>query len=411
MPAVRSGLAFRRDPLGFLLGLDEDGDIVRFRAGFTDFTLIRSPEAIYRVLVKDNDSFGEGKWTVRGKRVLHDCLITQEGEPHRQRRLLLQPSFDRRRLVRFGPAIVERTRQLEGFWRDGQAVDVRHEMSRLALAIVGDAIFSVDLEPQADELVEPLVTLLDAIPKPGLPGPGALRLARAQRLLDATADRMIAERRAGDEDGDDLLAVLLAAGLTDEQVKDEIVALLQAGIDTTPGALAWAWLLLSRNPVAESRLHAELEQALGGRSPRVEDLPRLTYLAMVIDEVLRLYPPVHFIDRRPLAGVELAGCPVRAGSYLLLSPLLTHRDPRFFPEPAAFRPERWSEEQRGKRPRYSFFPFGGGPHVCIGEVLAGMELALVIATLAQRWRLRPVPGFPSDPSPRTGRLPMIPERR
>ncbi len=411
MPAIRSGLAFRRDPLGFLAGLDEGGDVVRFRAGFTDFTLIRGPEAIYRVLVKDNDSYGEGKWTARGKRVLHDCLITQEGESHRERRLLLQPGFDRRRLVRFGPAIVERTLQLERRWREGETVEARHEMSRLALAVVGDALFSFDLEPQADELVEPLVTLLDAIPKPGLPGPGALRLARAQRLLDATGYRMIAERRASGEDGDDLLSALLEAGLADEEAKDEIVALLQAGIDTTPGALAWAWLLLARSPEAESRLHAELGAALGGRPPGVEDLPRLPYLAMVIDEVLRLYPPVHFIDRRPLADVELDGCPVRAGSYLLLSPLLTHRDPRFFPEPAAFRPERWSEEEQGKRPRYSFFPFGGGPHVCIGEVLARMELGLVIATLAQRWRLRPEPGFPSEASPRAMRLPMILERR
>jgi cytochrome P450 len=191
--------------------------------------------------------------------------------------------------------------------------------------------------------------------------------------------------------------------------RHEIVSMLIAGVDTTPGTLAWTWFLIGRHPEVEARLHTELDAVLGGREPTADDIPRLRYLLLVLDEVLRLYPPVQFIDRRPLVDVELDGVPVAAGSYLLLSPLLTHRDPRFFGEPEAFRPERWGNGD-GPHGR-AYFPFGAGPHTCIGMALARTELALVVATLASRWRLHPQDGFPPDPSPQTNRFPMILEAR
>jgi cytochrome P450 len=245
-----------------------------------------------------------------------------------------------------------------------------------------------------------------------VPWPGGRRLAAARRLLDRTTARLIAQRRPAAEQQDDLLSALLdgrgngGGGLSDAAIRDEVVSLLIAAVDTTPGTLAWTWLLLSRHPDAEARLHAELEAVLGDRPPTVDDIPKLPYLEMVLNEVLRLYPPVHFIDRRTLADVELDGCPVPAGSFLLLSPLFTHRDPRFYAEPTAFRPERWGREQPATRPRYAYFPFGGGPHTCIGMVLARMELSLIVATIASRWRLRPVPAFPANPSPQTSSFPM-----
>jgi cytochrome P450 len=399
--AVGPGRAFRRDPLQFMLALDGDSDAIRFRAGFTDFTLLRNPETIHRVLVAENDLFGEGKWTRRGMRVMHECLITLEGSPHRERRLLLQQAFDRRRVDGWGPAMVQAAARLGSRWRDGQTIEIRGEMNRVALAVVAETLLDLDLEPEADRHVEALLAMLYAIPRGPLSWRASRRLARARKLLDATAARALAVETGP------LQAASSSMGERDR--RHEIVSMLIAGVDTTPGTLAWTWFLIGRHPDVEARVHAELDTVLGGRAPTAGDIPRLRYLLLVLDEVLRLYPPVHFIDRRPLVDVELDGVPVAAGSYLLLSPLLTHRDPRFFAEPEAFRPERWGN---GDTPRgRAYFPFGAGPHTCIGMALARTELALVVATLASRWRLRPQAGFPPDPSPQTTRFPMTVEAR
>ena len=303
-----------------------------------------------------------------------------------------------------------------GGWRDGDEIEARAEMSRVALEAAGDAIFSLDLAGDSGALVPALGTMLHEIPRPGLPWPAGRRLAAARRVVDEVVLEAVAERRASPNGQDDVLALLISSnenggGLSDRQIADEVASLMIAAIDTTPGTLAWAWYLLARHPEVESRVHEELDAVLDGRPATADDVGRLEYLEMVISEVLRLYPPVHFVDRRPLEDVELDGRRIRAGSFLLISPLLTQRDPRFYPEPASFRPERWTREGRAGRPRYSYLPFGGGPHTCIGMALARMELALVMATLARRWRMRPSPDFPADPSPQTGRFPMTLEDR
>jgi cytochrome P450 len=227
--------------------------------------------------------------------------------------------------------------------------------------------------------------------------------------VDDTVARAVAERRSNGTNRDDALSLLLA--LSDSEVADEIVSLLIAAVDTTPGTLAWTWYLLARHQEVEARLHEELDAVLDGRPPTADDLARLEYLELVVAEVLRLYPPVHFIDRRPLADVELDGHRVAAGSFLLISPLFTHRDSRFYDEPTAFRPERWAQEERTRRPRFAYLPFGGGPHTCIGMALARMELSFVIATLARRWRMRIAPDFAPDPSPQNTTFPLQLARR
>ena len=402
MIALRAGLAFRRDPLRFLSSLDDDGEILRFRVGLTDFTLVKSPETIRRILVTDAAQYGEGKWTLRGERVMRDCLITRDGDPHQERRALLQPAFERRRLAGEAQRLVEPAERTAARWRDGQTVDARAEMSRLALAAAAEALFSLDFESEAGALVPALTTMLNEIPRPGLPWPAGRGLARARRTVDEAVRRAVAERRNGGARRDDALSLLL--DLDDAEVTDEIVSLLMAAVDTTPGALAWTWYLLARHPDVEARVHEELDDVLDGESPTADDIARLEYLDLVLAEVLRLYPPVHFIDRRPLVDVELDGTHVAAGSFLLISPLITHRDPRFYDEPAAFRPER-------ERPRSAYFPFGAGPHTCIGMALARMELSFAVATLAQRWVMRAAPDFPSDPSPQTLVFPMQLVRR
>ncbi|MDQ6915039.1 MAG: cytochrome P450 [Actinomycetota bacterium] len=415
-PNVRAGLEFRRDPLGFLLSLDDGDELVRFRAGLTDFALIKNPATIHRILVADAALYGEGKWTLRGERVMRDCLITLDGARHRDRRALLRPGFDRRRLVGTAQNMVERADRLDGLWQDGATIDTRAEMRRLALAATGEALFSLDLEPEADALVPALATMLKEISRPGLPWPAGRRLAAARKVVDRTVTRAVAQRRENQANDDDVLSLLLGGGqnghgrLTDAEIADEMVSLLMAAVDTTPGTLAWTWHLLARHPEVEARVHEELDAVLHGRRPNAEDLPRLEYLGLVLTEVLRLYPPVHFIDRRPVVDVELDGHRIAAGSFLLLSPLLTHRDPRLYEEPTEFRPERWTRERQEDRPRYGYFPFGGGPHACIGMTLARMEILLVVATLARHWRMRVSPDL-QDLSPQTTILPMALARR
>jgi cytochrome P450 len=414
---IRAGLAFRRDPLAFLLSRDDGTDLIRFRAGPTEFTLLKSPDTIHRVLVTDAALYGEGKWTLRGERVMRDCLITREGAPHQKRRALLQPGFDRRRLADKAPHMVASAERTAERWRDGATVEARAEMSRLALTAAGEALFSLDLDPDADALVPALTTMLDEIPRPGLPWPGGRRLAAARKVVDDTVARAVAQRRTTNTNVDDVLSLLLAERengdglLTDADVADEIVSLLIAAVDTTPETLAWTWYLLARHSEIEARVHDELEAVLDNRPPTPDDVARLEYLELVVTEVLRLYPPVHFIDRRPLDDVELDGRRIRAGSFLLISPLLTHRDPRFYDDPAAFRPERWTREERARRPRFAYLPFGGGPHTCIGMTLARMELSIAIATLAPRWRLLRAPGAAADPTPRATTFPMRLARR
>jgi len=372
--AVRDGLAFRRDPLGFLTGLG-GGDVVAFRAGLTEFTLLRGPDTIHRVLVRDATSFGEGKWTLRGERVMGDCLITREGAEHRRRRMAIAAGFERRRLLERAPAMAARARAVSSAWRPGEEIDVQEQMGRIALVAAAEALFDFDLSADATALLPALRVMLHEIPRPGAPWPAGRRLRVARAVVDSAIERALRDR-------DGALPEPLA-GLAPQEARREIAALLIAAIDTTPGTLMWTWRELARDRAAQDALHAELD----GRGDA--DVSRLPVLDGVLREVLRLHPPVHFIDRRPLADVDLEGRRVRAGSFLLLSPLVTHRDERFYRDPAAFRPARWEGDGI---PRWAYFPFGAGPHTCIGMHLARLEMAHTIAEVAAAWRLEEVAG-------------------
>jgi cytochrome P450 len=252
------------------------------------------------------------------------------------------------------------------------------------------------------------------------------RFNRARARLDGVVYRIIDERRRGGEDRGDLLSMLLLAedeegdrqGMSNEQVRDEAMTLFLAGHETTANLLAWTWYLLARNPEAERRLHAEIDAVLeDGRAPTVDDLPRLRYAEMVVSEVMRLYPPAWAVGRRAVADHEAGGYHVPAGSLILVSQYVAHRDPRFWPDPERFDPERWTPEARGQRPQFAYFPFGGGPRRCVGEAFAWMEATLILATLAARGRMRLAPGRTAETSPRItlrpgrGGVPVILERR
>jgi cytochrome P450 len=425
LPGPRSWLpgrllqTYRRDPLTFLLGLaNQHGDLVRFRFGFQTFFLLSCPNDIRDVLVTHQRQFSRSLFrkqeTQLAKRLLGEGLLSSEGDTYSRNRRLVQPAFHRQRLEAYGEVIATYGAMLSDSWQDGGQIDIAREMMRLSLRIVGKILFDTDLEAEAKDLCEALETLMHASPRLVLPGaqlllklplPRSRRLQNALQCLDAAIYRIIRQRRADGSDHGDMLSLLLRArdeagdggGLNDTQLRDHTLTILLAGSDTTANVLTWTWYLLSQNPDAEDRLHAELETFLAGRRPSVDDITRLPYTEKVWMEALRLYPAVWVIGRRTLTDYRLADAVVPAGSTLLISPYVVHRNRRYFSEPFAFDPQRWTPETQAALPPFAYFPFGGGPRQCIGKEFAHMEGLILIATLAQQWQMRPLPGHPVEP--------------
>jgi cytochrome P450 len=408
----------RRDPLAFLTKTARDyGDVARFRMGPVELYLVNRPEWIRDLFVTHASVFHKGRGLERAKRLLGEGLLTSEDPVHLRQRRMMQPAFHRERIAGYGAVMVELAEQVARDWKAEETRDVALEMARLTLAIVGRTLFDADVEAEADEigaaLTETLALFGRSVALPyfeildRLPLPSNRRFERAKARIDATIARLIAERRGAPAGRSDLLSLLLAArdtegdgrGMTDAQVRDEAITIFLAGHETTANALAWTWFLLAKNPDAEARLHAELEAVLGGRTLTVADLPRLRYTEMVLAESMRLYPPAWIVGRRAMEPYAIGGYGVPRGSIVVACQWVTHRDPRFFPDPERFEPERWTTEAKETRPKFSYFPFGGGPRVCIGEGFAWMEGALVLATIARRWRLRLEDDRPLVPAP------------
>jgi cytochrome P450 len=324
----------------------------------------------------------------------------------------VQPAFHRDRLAVYGAAMVESAERCRDRWESGATLDIAREMNRLTLTIVARTLFSTDVSSESDDIRTALTQvfeLFEMVLLPfsewieKLPLPSVRRFERARDRLDQTIYRIIAERRASGEDRGDLLSMLLLAQdqetdgrMTDKQIRDEALTLFLAGHETTANALAWTWYLLSQNPEAEAKFHAEIDALLNGRSPVFGDLPHLRYTEMVLAEAMRLYPPAWAVGRRPIQDYRVGDYTIPARNVILMSPYVVHRDPRWFPEPDRFDPDRWLPENVATRPKFSYFPFGGGARVCIGERFAWMEGALLLATIGQRWRLRLVPGHPIE---------------
>ena len=343
-------------------------------------------------------------------------LLTSEGNFHRRQRRLSQPAFHRQRIAAYAQTMTEYAARRRDRWKEGEERDVAQEMMGLTLAIVAKTLFDADVETEAKEIGKalgevlemfstfssPLTEVLDKLPLPK-----NRRVQQAKLRLDETIYRIIEERRGESEDRGDLLSMLMLAqdtegdggGMSDEQLRDEVMTLFLAGHETTANALTWTWYLLSQHPEIEARMHAEVDSVLDGRLATVDDVARLTYTEMVLAEAMRLYPPVWVMGRRAVSGYKVGKFYVPAKSIILLSQYVMHHDERYYPEPERFDPERWTPEARAARPKYSYFPFGGGPRMCIGEQFAWMEGILLIATLAQKWKMRLVPGHPVKMQP------------
>ena len=411
-------LGFQRDPLGFLTRLARRyGDVAQFRVGPQRAFLLSEPELIRDLLVTHHERFHKGRALQRAKRLLGEGLLTSEEEFHRRQRRLAQPAFHRQRINAYGAQMVEYAERTSERWRDGQTLDVAHEMMRLTLAIVGKTLFDADVESEADEVGEALTDVMELFGYLMIPYaellehfpmlPQTRRFNRARARLDAVIYRIIEDRRRSAGDRGDLLSMLLLAvdeegdrtGMTNEQLRDEAMTIFLAGHETTANALAWTFYLLAQNPEAERLLHAELDAVLAGRPPSVEDVPALRYTEMVVAEAMRLYPPAWAVGRMAVADHEAAGYHIPRGSLVLASQFVTHRDARYFPDPERFDPERFAPEAKAARPQFAYFPFGGGPRRYLGEGFAWMEATLTLAALARRWRLRLAPGQRVEPLP------------
>jgi len=385
----------------------EYGDVVYLPVGRQQIYFLGHPDAVRDILVTNQTKFKKSRMLERARVLLGDGLLTSEGDHHKRQRRLMQPAFHRDRLAGYGATMAERAEAAQSRWKPAEPFDVAEEMMRLTLDIVGRTLFSAEVDAEADEIAAALAQvfgLFEVILMPfsewleKLPLPSVRRFHQARARLDQTIYRLIADRRANPRDTGDLLSMLLLAqdeddhgGMTDQQVRDEALTLFLAGHETTANVLTWTWYLLSENPEAEAALHAELDGVLAGRRPSVADLPQLRYTEGVISEALRLYPPAWAIGRRALEDYRVGDYLIPASSVVLTSPYVVHRDKRWFPDPLAFRPERWLVEE-STRPKFAYFPFGGGTRVCIGERFAWMEGILVLAAIAQHWRLRLEPG-------------------
>ncbi len=424
--------AFRKDPLVFFTDTARNyGDIAGFKFGPQKVYLVSRPEWIEDVLVKSAGKFGKGIALERAKVLLGNGLLTAAGQEHLKHRRMIQPLFHRQHVQGFADAMVRHAVR----WRDsvtpGATLDITEQMSGLTLAIVGETLFSSNVEGDSDEVREALTDAVSNFAYAFIPGlnylqklplPIFVKVRRARERLDRVIHRVIAERRAGadkpsafaqgataDKEGlssrADLISMLLAArdpedpnegGMSDTQIRDEAMTIFLAGHETTANAMAWTWHLLGSAPDVEARLHAELDAVLAGRIPTVEDVPKLEWTKAVIAESMRLFPPAWTMGRRVLKDHTIGDHLVEKDALVILSQWVVHHDPRWWDQPEVFRPERWltvgrrepgvGNRESMERPKYAYFPFGGGTRVCIGESFAWTEAILLLATIAQRWR-------------------------
>jgi cytochrome P450 len=411
----------------------EYGDIVFFRFLGVPACFVNRPDYIESVLVTQNNNFVKSKDYRAMRRVLGNGLLLSEGEFWRRQRKLIQPAFHQGRIASYAEIMAGYTQQMLASWSDGQTLDIHEAMMRLTLGIVAKTLFDADVSHEAEDVDAALAVLMGKfLRQAGLalllpvwvPLPTSQLLKRAVGRLDKVIYSIIERRRASGQMSGDLLSVFLqvqddeGVGMTDRQLHDEIMTLFLAGHETTANVLSWTWFLLGQNRHVEEKLFEELNRVLDGRIPTPADLPRLIYADMVMRESMRLYPPVWVIGRRALAPFRLGEYELPADTNVLISQLIMHKDARYFPEPQRFDPDRWSaSDPRGASlPRFAYFPFGGGPRVCIGAGFAMMEAVLLLATIAQQFRIQIAPGqlVSMQPSvtlrPRNG-IPVTLQRR
>jgi len=392
------------------------GDVCQVWIGLWHVYLVNHPDYIQQIFVREHEKV-EKSWVIKlGRILLGDGLLSSEGELHKRQRRLMSPAFHRKRIRAYGEVMRKHAEAITEEWNDGQEVDMHLEMNRLTLSIIGETMFGADVRDEArivNHCLEIVFGMLPRVTSPQslllclLPLPSNFRFLWARYTLFRIVKRLVRERVNQAENRDDVLSMLLSArdtegdgkGMSLKQVRDEVLILFLAGHETTANALTWAWYLLSQHPDVDAKMHEEFSRVLAGRAPGLDDLEQLPYTRMVMEESMRLYPPVYIIDRRVKEEMEVGGYHVPRGVTFFLSPWLMHRDARFYPDPERYDPERWTPEAKAARPKYSYFPFGAGPRSCIGEQFAWTEALIVLATIAQRFKVHLVEGQEIVPQP------------
>jgi len=406
IPLFGNMLQYMRDPTGSFIRSRGYGDVSSFRFFTVPVLVLSSAEAVEHVLVRNARNYVKDKYQREIARELFgDGLLMSEGEHWKRQRRMIQPSFHKERVRGYAQQMVEATEAWLARWRAGEVRDLYTELVALTLDIVGRTLFGSKLEGRAAEVSRSLAAVMEfvmeisgrVIPLPRwVPTPRQLRYRAAIASLDRLCEALIQERRASGEKREDLLGMMLEArdeddggGMSDRQLRDEVVTLVLAGHETTALTLTYALWLLGRHPEAEATLREELSRVLGGRTPTVEDLPALSFTEFVIKESMRLYPPAWSLSRAAVNDDEICGVKVKAGQMVSFAPWALHRDPRYFEAPEAFRPERWAHDFEHKLPRGAYFPFGGGPRMCIGASFAQVEAKLLLASMIQRFHFEP----------------------
>jgi cytochrome P450 len=412
--AIRVFLGFRRDPLGtFLASAASHGDVMAIDFGVRRFVLVSSPTGVEHVLVKNAKNYTKNTWGYAQMRlVLGEGLVTSQGDFWKRQRRIAQPAFHRTRIAGFVEAMGRATEDLAERWAPlaavGGEVDVSGAMMAITLDIVGRTLLSVDVRGQesvvGDAVGEALRFLARrmrsrvALPL-RWPLPSHRRFLRARAALDGVVSGILEERRRTGEDAGDLLSMFMLTRdeetgehMTDAQLRDEVMTMFLAGHETTAMLLTWTLLLLAQHEAVAEAVREELASVLGGRTPTMEDLGQLSLLLRVLKESMRLYPPVPVIARMTEGDDTVDGFAMPAGSYILMSPWVTHRDPRWWPDPERFDPARFTPEQERARPKFAWYPFSGGQRKCIGDQFALVETQVILATLLQRYRLELAPG-------------------
>jgi cytochrome P450 len=395
------------------------GPIAHYRFMGTTIVFVNDPDWINEILVTQAESFVRERTLKRMKILLGEGLITSDDPIHVQQRRIIAPAFHRQRISGYADQIVSSAQETSARWASGVPIDIADQMMQLSLHIVARTLFDSEVTSDVlavrDEVntIMGLYNFLIAFPRLESvlhwPIPGVIKFRRSRAKLDAVIATMIASRRTLSrsqlEHRGDLLSMLMAARdeeasgkrMSDVQVRDELLTIFLAGYETVANALTWTWYLLSQNPGAADKMYAEVNEVLGTSTATVDNFPRLKYTEQVFAESMRLYPPAWAMGRQSTIPIELGPYRFPPDTHFFFSQYIMHRSPEYWPDPLAFRPERHTPEARATRPRFVYFPFGGGRRQCIGEGFAWMEGVLSLATIAQRWRLTFLPDYPVIP--------------
>ncbi len=416
LPVVGSLMVYNHDPLNFnLRAFDKFSDIVKFHFGPFPAILINAPELARSVLVEHVYDFDKGESMHKAfQPIIGNGIFISEGDFHRQQRKLLAPSFQPRHIAGYADTMAVYSEQIQQGWPEGMTIDIGQQMTYLTMSIVGKVLFDADVFTETDDLGAAMSTLFSfanyslshLFPIPlNWPVSRSRQARKALTVLDGRIQKMIEVARESGEERDDFLSVLLKSkdedghGMSDKQIRDEVLTLFGAGHETTATALTWVWYMLAQHPALYDNVIAEVDTVLQGRTPTYADLAKLPYSLQVLKETMRLYPPAYAVSRVALHDMEIGGYPIHKKEAVIISIYAIHRRADLFSDPEKFDPDRFTLENEKQLPRYAYMPFGAGPRVCIGNHFALMEGQLLLAALAQRVRFTLVPGQHPLPDP------------